>query len=1082
MLTATTVFAQISLHEKNVNLEVVLNKIEAESDYVFLYNNINIDNNQKVSIETNNESIESVLSKLFSKSNISYTVSDKQIILTSKSDQSKQNSESKRKISGEVKDAVGEPLIGVSVIVDGEQTGTVTDYEGNFSINASSSNTVLFSYLGYKSKKVAIENKMILKVVLDEDSQLLDEVVVTALGIKRETKALTYNVQQLKADDIAAVKSPNILSNLAGKVAGVTINESASGTGGSTRVVMRGTKSLFGENNALFVLDGIPLQGLRAEQPNSLYESPSMPDSDGMSSINPDDIESVSVLTGASAAALYGHKGANGVILITTKKGSPDKLKVSYSNGTSFSKPFILPKFQNTYGRNDGEFRSWGEKMENPSNYSPKDFFQTGYSTMNSVSISTGTETHQTYLSVGSTNSEGIIKKDNYDRYNFSLRNNNQLIKNVLEMDLSVYYIKSEKKNGVSQGLYYNPLVPVYLFPPQDDFKRLATYELHNPERNFPTQYWEYGNQGVALQNPYWITNRNVSQSKQNRYMLGGSMKWNMTNWLNVVGRIRYDRSNTGFNRKLYASTDPLLAESKGHYWEEALTNRSLYADIMASVDKSFGHDFRFTANAGASIYDEKMARTGYKGNLLAVPNYFHYTNINQSAGTTEAIKSDNQSRTNSMFARAELGYKNFAYLEATSRMDYFSQLQFTNQEWVFYPSVGISTLISEILPLPENILSLWKVRASYAEVGTPPDVYLTKDYYNIKGSGLDSAGTLGNENLEAEKTKSFEVGLDMNFFYNKLRLSATYYNTNTFNQLFKYELPASTGYQYAYANAGKVNNFGLEVSLAYNMDLGPVNWETNLTYTINKNKIKELLPEYIYNKATDSTVKAPEYFLVASGESYQMRLTENGTMGDIYATTLKQDQNGDIWVNPMTGAIEVDANNYKKVGSTLPKYNIGFSNTFSWKGLSLNFLIDARVGGVVVSGTQAMMDQFGTSQATADARDRGGVNVNMGKLGAPQYYEIVAGGKTGLLGHYVYSATNVRLRNLSVSYKVPKKWSSDKLDVTLSLTGKNLIMFHNKAPFDPDLTASTSTYYQGFDYFMQPSTKSLGFGVKVNF
>lgn len=316
--------------------------------------------------------------------------------------------------------------------------------------------------------------------------------------------------------------------------------------------------------------------------------------------------------------------------------------------------------------------------------------------------------------------------------------------------------------------------------------------------------------------------------------------------------------------------------------------------------------------------------------------------------------------------------------------------------------------------------------------------------------------------------------------FENKLNIAATYYNSNTYNQLFKYELPPSTGYAYAYENAGKVNNWGIELSANLNQKLGPVNWNATLVYSLNKNKIKELLPEYVTDYTTGLTVKAPTEFTVAGAESYRMILKKGGSMSDIYATKLKQDLHGNIQI--IDNVIQKDDNVYIKVGSAAPKYNLGFRNNFAWKGLELDFLIDARVGGQVVSATQALMDQFGVSEQSAIARDNGGVPVNKGTLNAENYYSVVASGKTGLLAHYVYSATNVRLREMSLSYALPTTWFKNKVNMTLSLTGHNLIMFYNRAPFDPELTANTGTYYQGFDYFMPPSQRSFGFGVKLNF
>ena len=597
---------RIAISMSNVSVEQVLNKIEETSDYVFLYNDETIQKSRIVSVRSKSGKITDILDDIFKGTDISYTVIDKQIIL-SKSNKVNQTAKAIQ-IKGTVKDALGEPLIGVSVLVKGTSNGTVTDLDGRFSLNVSVGDILEFSYVGYAAQSVTVKNATPLDIVLSEDAQALDEVVVTALGIKREAKALTYNVQEIKAAGITKVKDANFVNSLSGKIAGVTINQSSSGTGGSSRVVMRGTKSLFGENNALYVLDGIPMQGLRTKQSDNFYESVEVADGDGISNINPEDIESMSVLTGASAAALYGNRGANGVILITTKKGAIGKPRISYSNSTSFSRPFVTPEFQNTYGRKEGEFKSWGDKLEKPSTYNPLDFFQTGFNTMNSIAVSTGTETNQTHISFGAVNSEGIIDNNKYNRYNFTFRNSWDIVKNVLSMDMGLFYIKQNNQNSNGQGMYYNPLVPIYLFPPSDDINKYAVYERYDADRNFKTQYWPYGNQGLGMQNPYWIINRNMFNTDRDRYIISLSMKWNITNWLNIIGRARIDNAYTDFERKLYASTDGLFAKSQGNYMNQEDKNTSTYLDFLVNVDKKFGENYHLLVNLGCLLYTSDAA------------------------------------------------------------------------------------------------------------------------------------------------------------------------------------------------------------------------------------------------------------------------------------------------------------------------------------------------------------------------------------------------------------------------------------------------------------------------------------------
>ena len=659
-LSAENGYAQkigVAISMSNASIEQVLNRIEETSDYVFLYNDKTIQTNRIVSVSNKSGKILDILDEIFRGTNVTYTMVDKQIILSTQKLNVTDQSDNKILLKGLVKDAGGEPLIGVNVKAQGA-SGTITDINGNFNIQVKIGESIEFSYVGYVPQIVKVTGNQPLNIILQEDNKVLSEVVVTALGIKREAKALTYNVQELKSDAITGVKDASFVTSLQGKIAGVTINQSANGIGGSTRVVMRGTKSLFGENNALYVLDGIPMQGLRTKQSDNYYESTEVADGDGISNINPEDIESMSVLTGASAAALYGNRGANGVILITTKKGAIGKARISYSNSTNFMSPFVTPKFQNTYGRKEGEFKSWGDKLETPSSYDPMDFFQTGYSTMNSFGLSTGSETHQTHVSIGAVNSEGIIHNNTYNRYNFTLRNTSQIIKDVLELDMSLYYVKQNNQNSNGQGMYYNPLVPVYLFPPSDDINKYVVYERYDEERKFKTQYWPYGNQSLGMQNPYWIINRNMFNTDRDRYIITAAMKWNVTKWMNVIGRARIDNAYSDFERKLYASTDGLFANTQGGYMKQDDENKAVYLDFLVNIDKTFGQDYRLLVNFGGSFYDEKYEMSCYEGQLLKVPNFFHPTNIAKAeSGMTMAAL---HTQTQSVYGKAELAYKNF--------------------------------------------------------------------------------------------------------------------------------------------------------------------------------------------------------------------------------------------------------------------------------------------------------------------------------------------------------------------------------------------------------------------------------------
>lgn len=1080
----TTAFAQsnirITIKKAEITLQNALVEVERQSKLSVAYNQSQLSGQRQLSLNIVNQPLESALKTILKGTGFSYKLTDKYIMIVPEKKET--NSQASKTVKGKIVDENGEPLIGVNVAVDGTTTGTITDFDGNFSMSAFANSTLKVSYIGYATQLVAVSDKEFYSITMRPDNEVLDEVVVTALGIKRETKSLTYNVQEMKAADLTTVKDASFMNSLAGKIAGVTINQSASGIGGSTRVVMRGLKSITNDNNALYVIDGIPMSSMRTSQDKSFYENADGGDSDGISSLNPDDIESMSVLTGAAAAALYGSSGANGVVLITTKKGEEGKLRVSYSNDTQFMSPFVMPEFQNTYGSAEGEFASWGAAKA--TSWEPKDFFQTGFTETNSLGLSAGNNRNQTYFSAASTNARGIIPNNTYNRYNFTLRNTTELIEDKLTLDMSASYIITNDNNMMSQGQYHNPLVPLYLFPRGDDMNKYKVYERYSSEKYYDVQYWPYGNQGMAMQNPYWIVNRENMGNHKSRYMFSANLNYKVLDWLNIVGRMRVDNSFDTYERKISASSDQLFASEYGNYLNMKTSYKNTYGDIMAQINKRW-EKWNITANVGGSFNHMIQELTGYEGHLSSVPNLFTFGNIIQSGSNTKATQNGYIDDNQAIFATFQLGYNSMAYLDITGRNDWYSSLANTKSEKTgfFYPSIGLSAVVSEIFDLSKAKISFLKMRVSYSEVGNPPMRHITMPTYSIEGGKVSTSARLLNPDLKPERTKSFEVGMNMRMFGNLLNFDLTYYNSNTFNQFFNYTMPPSSGYSYYTLNGGKVNNWGIEARLGINADLGPVKWNSNLTFTMNRNKVDYLLPEGATNPLTGEPIYITEIEPFNPQGSYKMIVKEGGTLSDIYVTGLKTDHKGNIKVNATTGAIEADPNTWMKAGSTAPRFNWGWNNSFSWKGVNLSFLIDARIGGVGVSATQAKMDYYGTSKTSAIARDNGGVNINNGRLLAQDYYNVVGNGMTGVLANYVYSMTNVRLREATLGYTFPAKWFNNQIqNLTVSLIGKNLFMFHNKAPFDPELSASTGTYYQGFDYFMQQSVRSIGFSVKFQY
>lgn len=983
------------------------------------------------------------------------------------------------KVTGRVVDSAGEPLIGATIMVEGTKEGAVTDIDGNFTINTTSKAKLVISYVGYTTQTILVGDKTTIDVTLKEVANTMNEVVVTALGIKRAEKALSYNVQSVGSNELTRNKDANFVNSLNGKVAGVSISKSASGVGGATRVIMRGAKSIEGDNNVLYVIDGIPIFNFSGGRDSGIMGEGRV-SSEGIADFNPEDIESISVLAGPSAAALYGSNAANGAILITTKKGKEGRVDISFSSSADFSSPLLMPKFQNTYGNKLGSYESWGEKLATPSSYDPKkDFFRTGTNFINALTLNMGNEFNQTFASVATTNSRGIVPNNTYDRYNFTIRNTTRMFKNKVQLDLGASYIKQKDNNMVSQGEYWNPIVAAYLFPRGESFEGIKTFERYDNVRNFPTQYWPISDSRFANQNPYWTAYRNLAPDDKDRFMFNAGLTYNIFDWLSVAGRIRLDKTFITSERKIYASSFNYFAKEKGAYDYYDYKDHQTYIDAIANINKTFGK-FSLAANVGYSYSDYASLTRGYGGNLVLVPNKFSLNNINPTDSKIREAGGDSKVRNVAAFASAELGWRSMVYLTLTGRNDWNSRLVNSSEESFFYPSVGLSGVISEMTKLP-SFISYLKVRGSYTEVGSPvsrsgmtPGTITTP----IVGGSLKSTDIYPFTDYKAERTKSYEFGLTARF-WKKLSFDFTWYKSNTYNQTFIGELPESSGYKAVYLQAGNVENRGVEMALGYNDNFGGLQWNSSLVYSKNVNEIKEMVKDY-HHPLSPKPINIPE----VSKDNGRVLLKVGGSINDIYARkVLAKDNQGFVNVSP-SGGMNLETVEPIYLGKTTPDFTMGWNNNFTYKNFGLSFLINARVGGIVTSSTQALLDRFGVSKASADARDAGGVMIpNQGLYDAKKYYTLVATGENDLAGYYTYSATNVRLQELTLSYKFNSRLFNNVIkDLTLSFVATNPWMIYCKAPFDPELTASTGTYGQGNDYFMQPSLKSYGFSVKFKF
>lgn len=1069
----------ITLSLSKVPLNTALKEIERQTSMSVVYNTNDIDINRAVSIKVTKETLNNVMNQLFKSGNISFSIVNQHIVLSTKNKAGEQQKKTPIVASGKIVDIQGEPLIGVSILVKGTSNGTISDIDGNFKIQAAKGDILEISYVGYASQAVMLNNAQPFKITMGEDTKALDEVVVTALGIKRSEKALSYNVQVVGNEALNSVKDANFMNSLNGKVAGVNIQRSASGVGGGTRVVMRGNKSISGENNVLYVVDGIPI-GNKANRDGDGTGFGGATSGEGIANFNPDDIESLSVLTGPSAAALYGANAANGVILINTKKGKSGKLQVNVNSSVEFSNPFVMPQFQNTYGNIKGDYTSWGAKLDVPTSYDPKVFFETGTVFNNSFNLSTGTEKNQTYFSASTVNSKGMVPNTKYNRYNVTLRNTASMLNDKLTLDLSVSYVREYYNNMVSYGTYFNPIVATYLYPRGMNFGLERYFEAYNGENGYNVQQWAAGDFGMHIQNPYWTAYRNVRPEVKDRYMMQGSLKYQILKSLDISGRIRLDNTYSESEDIRYASTISTFAGENGRYKYSNESFKQKYVDMMLNFNEQLNDIFHLQGNAGISFEEYDTKGHGYGGDLLLVPNKFVYDTIDPSKATAFETGGDSRKRNFAVFASAELSWKSLLFLTLTGRGDKPSQLVGAKKEWVYYPSVGLSALVTELLPehtrtAIKPILGYFKVRGSFTEVGSPiPFTGLTSKTltHELTGASIQEFTFYPLDDFKPERTRSYEIGIDSKWFNNTISLGVTMYHANTHDQLLKADMPSGSGYKYMYVQAGNIQNRGIEITLGYDQTFGAFGYSTSITATTNKNKIIKLAS----NVLTPVTGERKDLKDIQIG---RFRLREGGEMGDIYADQqIERDQDNYVVYNPGSAMATTVVDPYK-LGSVNAKWNLGWRNGFSYKGVNLNLLLTARIGGVGISKTQAALNKYGVSKASADARDAGFIQMGNVKVQPKDFYETVY----ELDAYNVYSATNVRLQEASLGYTFPSKWFGGMVrNVTLSVHGTNLWMIYNKAPFDPELTASTGTFGQGYDYFMQPSQRTFGVNLKFGF
>lgn len=995
------------------------------------------------------------------------------------------------KVTGKISDAKGDALIGASVVEKGTTNGVVTDLDGNFSLTVKSGAAISVSMVGYESQDIPVGSQSTINVTLSEGVSL-SEVVVTALGIERAQKTLTYSAQKIGGDKVNQVRDANFVNTLSGKAAGIVVTQAAGGPGSATRVVLRGNRSIQGNNNALFVIDGVPVDNTIAggSVGNDFggYQG-----SDGAANINPDDIESMSILKGAAASVLYGSRAANGVVLITTKKGKAGKISVDINSGLVAETPSLLPALQNDYGQGNGGVSnttasgSWGGKTTTyPNNI--KDFFRTALSANNSIGITGGTDKMSTYFSYTNNQNQGIIPNNDLSRNTFTLRLSNQLGKR-LSTDAKVTYVNQTINNKVKVGEESGIVQNIYKIPRSISNESIKEFE---DAKTGDPKYWTSSS---IYMNPYWTLNRTLNDEVRNRVTSLVSAKYEIIDGLNITGRASIDRYTDKITRKFYNKT-LLFAQSGGSYTEGYYDVMERNLEAFLNGNHKLSSDLSINYVLGTSVSRREFGATFANANGLLVPNKFDLSFASTRSTSTSNAKREIQSA----FASAQLGYKDYLFLDITGRNDWASTLPKDNNSY-FYPSVGLNAVISDMTTMPSWI-SFMKARASWTKVGNdlPQGILLQTYSFEQGGTGgfIRRDGTLPIPTAKPELTTSLEFGLDWRLFKNRLGIDLTWYKTNSVNQLLSLDLAAPSGFDRQYINAGNIQNTGIELTL----NASPVrnakgfNWDMAINFAKNNPKVVELAPD------------VKQAFLAGGyGRTAGPVVQEGGKYGDLYGEGWKRDAQGRFLVDANGKPIGSTANltglpgGQTLVGNYNPDFMLGWNNTFSYKNFTLGVLVDGRFGGVMVSGSEANFAFDGTGSYTSAFRDGGLIldavtatgEKNTKAINAETFWTTVSGGRYSYGEFFAYDATNIRIRELILGYNLPIKNNVIKT-AKLSLVGRNLLFLYRgsaildiagmpkrKMNFDPDINLGAGNF-QGIEYGNLPSTRTIGLNLQLGF
>ncbi len=1000
-------------------------------------------------------------------------------------------------VRGTVTSSGGEPIIGANIIELGSNNGTVTDLDGNYQLKVGPNGILEFTYTGYVSQKFTVGNQTIINVTLAE-GVALSEIIVTALGISRERKSLSYAAQTIQGGQLTQVRDANFVNTLQGKVAGLVVTSASSGVGGATRVNLRGNRSIQSSNNALFVVDGVPVDNSTPGQVGNDFGGYN--GSDGVANINPDDIESINVLKGAAASVLYGSRAANGVILITTKKGSAGAISVDVNSGAQFDAPLTLPYLQNEYGQgNGGVFgarasASWGPKMNNqavidwtgkaqgmvpqPNNVS--DFFQIGTSFNNSVGIKGGSEKVHSYFSFTNNQVSGIVPRNTLDRNTINLRISTNLSKKF-STDAKVTYVNQILNNKLRSGEESSEVMNLYKTPRSIRIEDMQNYESG---AGVPT-YWTSSS---IYMNPYWTINRTSADEERTRTTGLVSATYQINDDIKVLARVSLDQY-TDKGENIFYNNTLLFAWLGGTYQKSFRQVQERNSELLFIGNKKLNNKVKLSYTFGVADVARKSDFTQTSANGLLVPNKFDLGFARNLAVGTGFIERDLQS----VFGSVQVSLNDYLYFDVTARNDWSSTLPAPHS--YFYPSLGLTAVLSDMVELP-SFISFAKLRGSYTRVGNDAAPYLLTQTYSFSQGGVggfinrDATQAFGE--LKPELTTSLEFGFDGRFFDNRMGFDVTFYKTNSVNQLLSLPLPPASGFSNQYINAGDIENSGVELTLTGSpIKKNDLTWDVTLNYARNVNAVVTLYPDIKQTFISSGFVRTAGVLV-----------KEGGAFGDLYA---------DGWARTPSGQFIMDGAGKPLVSSTQeylgnfnPKFTLGLNNAFSFGKIRINVLVDARIGGVMTSGSDASLAFDGSSAITTAYREGGwvlpGVTLsnneyipNTSPINAETFWTTVSKGRYSWGQIFTYDATNVRIREAAVGYDFTINSPYVK-KVTLSIVARNLFFLAKgnaiidipgiptrKMWFDPDVNLGAGNY-QGVEFGTLPSSRSIGLNLSLSF